>query len=160
MCAWSQGSTTAHLPPSQSWDVLRVKHTRALDNILDALGSQIVPSEFHESSADSSIFGSQLSDDESRSKFSTKGRNNVTVGHSTTSGGKDSSLLSKKRSKDRSRWKTLRDFVDDRAIEEALETMDTDRAALDVSLGITDYIANGRTLHRNSLVEQTNIQRH
>ena len=144
---------------SQSWDVLRVKHTSALDNILDALGSQMVPSEFHESSADSSIFGSQLSDDESRFKFSMNGRNNGTVGHSTTSGGKNSSLL-KKRSRDRSRWKTLRDFVDDRAIEEALETMDTDRAALDVSLGITDYIANGRTLHRNYLAERTNIQRH
>lgn len=143
---------------SQSWDVLRIKHTSALDNILDALGSQIVPPEFHESSADSSIFGSQLSDDESRSNFT---RNNVTVnGYSTTSGGKNSSLLNKKRSRDRSRWKTLRDFVDDRAIEEAMETMDTDRAALDVSLGITDYVANGRTLHRNYLVERTNTQRH
>ena len=124
--------------------MLRVKHTSALDSILDALGSQVVPSEFHESSDDSSLFGSQLSDDESGSKFSVNGRKNVMVnGHSTTSGGKNSLVLSKKRSRDRSRWKTLRDFVDDRAIEEALETMDTDRTALDVSLGITDYIANG-----------------
>ncbi len=106
---------------------------------MEALGSQIVPSEFHESSDDSSLFGSQLSDEESEFKF----HNNVKVnGHSTMSARKNSSHLSKKRSRDRSRWKTLRDFVDDRAIEEALETMDTDRAALDVSSGITDYIAN------------------
>lgn len=123
--------------------MLRAKHTSALDNILDALGSQIVPSEFHESSDDFSLFGSQLSDEENEFKFSGKVHNNVKVnGHSTISGGKNSSLLSKKRSRDRSRWKTLRDFVDDRAIEEALETMDTDRAALDVSSGTTDYIAN------------------
>ncbi|KAF8348852.1 autophagy-related protein 17 [Amanita rubescens] len=120
----------------ESWDILRAKHTSALDSILDALGSQIVPSEFHESSDDSSLFGSQFSDEESESKFS--GSKVKINGHSTISGGKNSLLLSKKRSRDRSRWKTLRDFVDDRAIEDALETMDTDRTALDELLGQTD----------------------
>jgi autophagy-related protein 17 len=34
--------------------------------------------------------------------------------------------------KDRKKWKTLRDFVDDQAIEDILETIDQDRVALDV----------------------------
>lgn len=34
--------------------------------------------------------------------------------------------------KDRKTWKTLRDFVDERAIEEVLETIDNDRNVLDV----------------------------
>lgn len=33
---------------------------------------------------------------------------------------------------DKSRWKTLRDFIDERAIEEVLETVEIERAALDV----------------------------
>jgi autophagy-related protein 17 len=33
---------------------------------------------------------------------------------------------------DRKRWKTLRDFVDERAIEDVLETVESDRSALDV----------------------------
>lgn len=37
-----------------------------------------------------------------------------------------------KERKDRSRWRNLRDFVDERAINEALETMETERALLDV----------------------------
>ena len=37
------------------------------------------------------------------------------------------------RKTDRSRWKTLRDFVDERAIEDALDTIEKDRLELDVS---------------------------
>jgi autophagy-related protein 17 len=33
---------------------------------------------------------------------------------------------------ERSRWRTLRDFVDERGIEEVIERMDDDRAALEV----------------------------
>ena len=36
------------------------------------------------------------------------------------------------RASDRRRWKNLRDFVDDRAIDQVLEAMDEERAALDV----------------------------
>lgn len=33
---------------------------------------------------------------------------------------------------ERSKWKTLRDFVDEKAIEDALERMEEERTALDV----------------------------
>ena len=42
------------------------------------------------------------------------------------------SLGSKGKKDDRKRWKTLRDFVDDQAIEDALEMVESDRSALDV----------------------------
>lgn len=41
-------------------------------------------------------------------------------------------LGSKSKKDDRKRWKTLRDFVDDQAIEDALEMVESDRSALDV----------------------------
>ncbi|KAK2460900.1 hypothetical protein APHAL10511_007370 [Amanita phalloides] len=127
----------------ESWDVLRSKHTTALDNILDALGSQVVPPDFHENSADSSLFGSQHSDEEDETRFGRTGKNSkspiLVNGRSPTPEGKSPSFLNKKYVQDRSRWKTLRDFVDDRAIEEALETLDTDRAALDKLLAQTDH---------------------
>ena len=34
--------------------------------------------------------------------------------------------------KDKGHWKTLRDFVDERAIEDALETIESERNKLDV----------------------------
>lgn len=40
--------------------------------------------------------------------------------------------------KDRSSWKTLRDFVDEHAIEEMLDRVESDRTALDVS-DYTEY---------------------
>ncbi|PFH53089.1 hypothetical protein AMATHDRAFT_55458 [Amanita thiersii Skay4041] len=127
----------------QSWDGLRVKHTDALDKILDALGAQVVPSEFHESTADSSIFGSQFSDDEmdEAGKAGRKRCGNSTPvinGHGSLNGINGSSLSKKQRSQDRSRWKTLRDFVDDQAIEDALETIDSERTAIDELLGQTE----------------------
>jgi hypothetical protein len=39
---------------------------------------------------------------------------------------------SKSRKEDRKPWKTLRDFVDDQAIEDALDMIENDRANLDV----------------------------
>jgi autophagy-related protein 17 len=41
---------------------------------------------------------------------------------------------------DRSKWKTLRDFVDERAIEDALDNMDRDRSVLDV--GYQGFVQN------------------
>ncbi|KAF8626129.1 hypothetical protein AX15_005077 [Amanita polypyramis BW_CC] len=124
----------------ESWDLLRVKHTNALDSILDALGSQTVPSDFHENSADSSLFGSQHSDEGVETALG-RSRNNASElvnGHSATTGRKTLSPLDRRRVQDRSRWKTLRDFVDDQGIEEALESIDTERAALDELLGQTE----------------------
>ena len=42
------------------------------------------------------------------------------------------SLQKEKEVKDRKKWKTLRDFVDERAIEDVLDTIENDRNALDV----------------------------
>jgi autophagy-related protein 17 len=44
------------------------------------------------------------------------------------------SLQKEKEIKDRKKWKTLRDFVDERAIEDVLENIENDRNALDVSM--------------------------
>lgn len=149
-----------------------------MDDILEALGAQPVPPEFHETSADSSIFGSQhLSAEEHKDdpSLNNTDRNHTanrstpttplrsTSGHSTSNGrlslspvspsatlrrngyarkegeheygrGKaEQSPTSKgKINKDRKKWKTLRDFVDDQAIEDILEMIDRDRVALDV----------------------------
>ncbi|KAI9512058.1 autophagy-related protein 17 [Russula earlei] len=60
-----------------------------------------------------------------------------------------------KRLKDKSRWKTLRDFVDERAIEDALERIESERNKLEDSLAVTaSYTATlQETLHaiRDSL---------
>ena len=149
-----------------------------MDDVLEALGAQPVPPEFHETSADSSLFGSQhLSAEEHKDDTSlnnvdrnhTANRSTPTTplrsasGHSTLNGrlslspvspsatlrrngyarkegeheygkGKaDQSPISNgKINKDRKNWKTLRDFVDDQAIEDILEMIDGDRVALDV----------------------------
>lgn len=42
----------------------------------------------------------------------------------------------------KSKWKTLRDFVDEKAIEDALEQMEEDRNALDVCIYISPFSAN------------------
>lgn len=39
----------------------------------------------------------------------------------------------REREGDRKKWKTLRDFVDDQAIEDVLENIESDRVALEVS---------------------------
>lgn len=50
---------------TQEWDTARTKHTDALEDILESLGTQLVPPDFHQTSTDSSLFGSQHgSDDE------------------------------------------------------------------------------------------------
>ena len=73
--------------------------------MLEQLEAQIVPPDFHQSATSdaSSLFGSPQSDDEERRE----------IGH-------------------RGRWKTLRDFVHERAIVDAIENMDKDRNELDV----------------------------
>lgn len=164
---------------TKEWDSARTKHTDALDIILEALDVQLVPPDFHQTSADSSLFGSQhLSPEEHKEDPSFNNnidRNNDNRSTPTTplrsgSGhspynrrlslspvspsatlrrhgyahkedehehgrGKtnQSPAASKgKINQDRKKWKTLRDFVDDQAIEDTLETIDKDRVALDV----------------------------
>lgn len=116
--------------PRQDWDVLRNQRTDALDSILESLGTQLVPPDFHQSSAASSLFGSQHSDEESDDRAAAP---SPLFSRSPTATLRSTSQTQKRKThEDRRKWKTLRDFVDERAIEDALESMEAERAALDV----------------------------
>ncbi|KAK0189643.1 autophagy-related protein 17 [Armillaria mellea] len=108
----------------QEWDQSRIKRSNALDNVLESLGSQRVPPELYQTSRGSSIFGSQHSDEEKPP--SPQRSPSATV------------RIPNKPSADRTSWKTLRDFVDDRAIDEIMETLENERNVLDDILGKTD----------------------
>ena len=111
----------------QDWDALRVQRTDALDRILESLGSQVVPPDFHQASSGSSLFGSQHSDQ------GLEGNGHAAPSTSPFQRSPTATLRNAPRpSVDHTDWKTLRDFVDERAIDDALETMDNDRTALDV----------------------------
>ncbi|KAJ3972724.1 autophagy-related protein 17 [Lentinula raphanica] len=118
----------------QDWDNLRTTQTKALDRILDELGSQRVPPEFHQTSAASSIFGSQNSEDEQQA--STRQVNGIVpLSHSPS----DTILVSKRKPQtDRKNWKTLRDFVDDQAIEDIFESMEEEHTVVEDILSRTD----------------------
>ncbi|KAK7050959.1 Autophagy-related protein 17 [Paramarasmius palmivorus] len=121
----------------QEWDAVRVKQCDALDSILEELGSQRVPPDFHQTSAGSSLFGSQSSEDES--KFSRKPNSYTAV---STSPSDTVRIPRSRRSshEDRRNWKTLRDFVDDQAIEDIIEAMDNERSGVEATMGRThDY---------------------
>ncbi|KAI9061011.1 hypothetical protein FKP32DRAFT_1654906 [Trametes sanguinea] len=132
----------------QEWDTLRSQRSDALDDVLESLGAQCVPPDFHTGSVDSSPFGSQNpSEDEDEDdntpfglpKSTSNPRESPT---DTVRNRSPSAALREKRDKrkDRRRWKTLRDFVDERAIEELLDTIETDRQELDDILARTsDY---------------------
>ncbi|KAJ7773175.1 autophagy-related protein 17 [Mycena metata] len=116
----------------QEWDVVRMKHSNALDGILESLGTQLVPPDFHQHSAASSLFGSQHSEDEEDAQ----GNVPQSPRHSLSS-----TVHNVRRDKprpDRQTWKTLRDFVDDQAIEDVLEKMENGRTTLDDILNKTD----------------------
>jgi len=103
---------------------LRSKRTGALDDILEELGSQKVPPDFHQTSADSSLFGSQHSEDEDQAP------NGELLRQSPS----DTVLPRRppKRQDERRSWKTLRDFVDDQGIENILQTMEDERTSIEV----------------------------
>jgi autophagy-related protein 17 len=92
-----------------------------------------VPPGFHGNVSGSSIFLDPSSESES------DGPHNVTApDHSPTltirRGNGNAVGTSRKvgKLKDKGHWKTLRDFVDERAIEDALETIESERNKLDV----------------------------
>lgn len=116
----------------------------ALDGILESLGSQLVPPDFHQASADSSLFGSQHSDDDPIKNI----KDSVQLQLSPTLTVRDEHSSRKdEQVKDRKTWKTLRDFVDERAIEDVLETIESDRNALDVRVLLLIYHAE-LVIHR------------
>lgn len=147
----SSSSKVVHLS-NKAWDTARTKHTDALDAILESLGTQLVPPEFHQSPEDSSLFGSQHSDPEAEASHKQKRTlqkkangplvspqsPSATLRHHQRSGSlkedksKGDGEIYKGKKDDRKRWKTLRDFVDDQAIEDIYETIEDDRTALDV----------------------------
>ncbi|KAI3615059.1 kinase activator [Moniliophthora roreri] len=119
------------------WDAVRAKQCSALDSILDELGSQRVPPDFHQTSAGSSLFGSQISDDEGDSAGKPNGFTLLSQSPSDTVRIPPSRRRHSTQ-EDRSNWKTLRDFVDDQAIEDILEQMDNERVAVENTLSRTD----------------------
>lgn len=56
---------------------------------------------------------------------------------------------------DRKKWKTLRDFVDERAIEDVLESIENDRNQLDVSLAFLHCYASNTEQTHQSILSQT-----
>lgn len=139
-----------------------------MESILESLGGQVVPPDFHETSADSSLFGSQHSDDEedaiihipNQSKSSSGGLVSPSSSPSSTlrrpssiiqdrgkGKGKNAEERKKRAKADRSRWKTLRDFVDDRAIEDILETVENDRNSLEVRLSSPSMLPPSHSAH-------------
>ncbi|KIP04383.1 hypothetical protein PHLGIDRAFT_195388 [Phlebiopsis gigantea 11061_1 CR5-6] len=133
---------------AKEWDNVKNQRTAALDTILDSLGTQLVPPDFHSTSPVSSLFGSQeASEDEAdEDKAHTNG---FRPGQSPTEtlrdvlrNGSSRIYARRKREADRTRWKTLRDFVDERAIEDKLDDMDSERATLDNILAKTSDFPN------------------
>lgn len=79
----------------QEWDISRAKHSDALDAVLDSLGSQLVPPEFYQTSADSSLFGSQPGSDNEQTHAGAKGLfsdPSVATNNTTTSKGPPSPI--------------------------------------------------------------------
>ncbi|KIJ67089.1 hypothetical protein HYDPIDRAFT_85859 [Hydnomerulius pinastri MD-312] len=118
----------------REWDTVRAQRTTALDNILEVLGTQLVPPDFHQTSSDSSLFGSQHSLDRPNGVIDPSQSPSATV--------RDNPFDRKaaKKNVDRTKWKTLRDFVDEGAIEEVLDAVESERTRLDDIMSTTyDY---------------------
>ena len=104
----------------QTWDSKRSERIASLDALLDSLGSQLVPLALHETASDSSLFGSQHSHSDHSDSHTAlaEPQNQNRAGTAAT---------------DRGKWRSLRYFVDERSIEDALDRIEEDRNALDVS---------------------------
>ncbi|TFY70472.1 hypothetical protein EVG20_g2531 [Dentipellis fragilis] len=152
---------------TQAWDTLRAQSTSALDTTLESLGSQVVPPDFHDTLSDSSLFGSQPSDSEPEVPRKTATALSQSQSAASLNGnGRHKNKKDRSRKQDRRRWKTLRDFADERAIEDALETIEDDRAVLEDIMNTTaDYpttLHNTLTAIRDGLPrvdEQVSIER-
>ncbi|KAJ3724767.1 hypothetical protein C8R42DRAFT_640692 [Lentinula raphanica] len=118
------------------WDNLCTPQTKALDRLLNGLGSQRVPPEFHLTSAASSIFGSQNSEDEQQA--STRQVNDIAPLFQSPS---DTILGSKRKPQiDRKNRKTIRDFVDDQARVDIVENMKEEHTVVeDIVSRIDEY---------------------
>ena len=105
-----------------------------LDAVLESLGTHVVPPDFHENASGSSIFFDPSSECETEEPHNVTAPDHspaLTIRHSN-SNAVGTSTKARKLKEDKSRWKTLRDFVDERAIEDALETIESERNRLEV----------------------------
>ncbi|CAL1716570.1 unnamed protein product [Somion occarium] len=129
---------------AKEWDNSRAQRSEALDSILESLGSQVIPPDFHSTSSDSSIFGSQDGSDDGDEDISgpfadsLPGRSPTETLRNVLVHGVPNHHAARMR--DRSKWKTLRDFVDEHAVNDLLESLEGDRNILDDILSRTsDY---------------------
>ncbi|KIM68433.1 hypothetical protein SCLCIDRAFT_1209247 [Scleroderma citrinum Foug A] len=105
-------------------DTVRSQRVTALDNILEALGTLLVPPDFHQTSTDSSLFGSQGSEDKPNGIIDPQLSPSATV--------RENPIHRKSHlNNDRTKWKTLRDFADEAAVEEVLDAVESDRTRID-----------------------------
>ncbi|CAE6354086.1 unnamed protein product [Rhizoctonia solani] len=115
---------------AKDWDRARSRRTRSLDAILEQLGNQPVPPSLHKTVSGSSVFGSPRSDAgkplPSDPQPAINGKASLTASHLNQA--------SHQAVQERTRWKTLRDFIDERSIEDALERIEEERLQLDDSL--------------------------
>ncbi|KAF8588224.1 hypothetical protein K439DRAFT_669529 [Ramaria rubella] len=111
---------------AKQWDRVRSQHQEALDTTLESLGSQVVPPSFHQSSLESSLFGIQASENREVIEELSAQENNA-----------EARELDRESSRDRSKWKTLRDFVDERGLEDVFESIEEERNTLDDTLAAT-----------------------
>ncbi|KAG8895177.1 autophagy protein 17, partial [Tulasnella sp. 408] len=131
----------------QQWDQQRNQRALALDSILESLAQQVVPPSLHEMAEASSLFGEQASDSPGGGHANgVDGRRNERPAPTGVAG--DTGFLrtfeeirrfqdSQHVLKDQSKWRSLRDFVDERGIDEAADAMDADRNSLDSLLRTT-----------------------
>jgi autophagy-related protein 17 len=120
----------------KEWDLQRTQRTRSLDAILDTLGSQTVPQYLHLMPSSSSLFGSQHS---SREDIRTNGNVERTIP------GPDGSTDNSSKSK------SLRDFVDERGIEEIIERIEEDQTILEDLLATTSSYPNTLNKHISNI---------
>ena len=143
----------------QEWDKARAQHTEALDSVLESLGSQVVPPDFHSTSTDSSLFGSQDGSDnghrDTEGPFadSQPGRSPTETLRNVLVNGISKQQAARRT--DRSKWKTLRDFINEHDVDDLLDSLEADRNILDVCLACSSYL----TLNSIPFVRRTFSQR-
>ncbi|QRV89892.1 autophagy protein APG17 [Ceratobasidium sp. AG-Ba] len=118
---------------AKEWDRARSQRTRSLDIVLEQLGNQSVPPSLHKTVTGSSVFGSPASNTGKELPVVSPGLN----GRSLHDTGRVDQPKNAVADQDRRTWKTLRDFIDERSIEEALERVEEERLRLDDSLAKT-----------------------
>ncbi|KAG8747338.1 autophagy protein 17 [Ceratobasidium sp. 414] len=127
-----------HIDPSvsqlqQEWDRTRSQRTRSLDFVLEQLGNQGVPPSLHKTVAGSSVFGSPTSNTSKELPVVSQSGLNGRPLHGAGRADHKNAVADQ----DRRKWKTLRDFIDERSIEDALERIEEERLQLDDSLAKT-----------------------